>query len=473
MPEVPIDFRMSDPSPDKQRAIGESTRAKEVLLGLQCRATVLVVGVTLAVSLAACLFLFKATTNFFEEQHTEETLRLADTVALAAAPYFESEDPAHLKELAREVSERDPILSVRFFSRDGRPIAWHRRAQCQIPDVTVAWQLGATDIPIGVSQFYPAQAESPAFAGIVYPVRRLESIVGGGDGVLGYVHIATSLEAFGLWTRQTVNFLTGVGLIVVLISMPLSYLAVRRLVRPINALCEAMAAFSSGYLDVRSRVDRRDEIGKLSATFNLMADQHQRAHESLIQLNNELERRVARRTKLLRHLATRDSLTGLHNRRYFDEMLRRRFAEAERYGHVISCMMIDVDDFKTVNDRLGHAEGDRRLVLAASVIRRQMRVSDVGARFGGDEFVILLPHTDREQAKTLARRISAELIAAQHENNVECPTTLSIGVADTIALEPRDAERLLQAADQALYDAKNTGKNRVESAPMPARLQEA
>lgn len=454
------------------------SRSRQVILGLQCRATVFVVAVALTVSLGASLFLFSASTSLFESQHAEETLRLAETAALAAAPLMLKDDRANLKELARELTTRDPVLCVRFFGRDGEALVNHNRAGQWLPDVSTAWQLGAGDLPMGVSQYYPAQRDHPAFTGVVYPVRDLAGVVGGAGaadrpGVLGYLHLSTSVESWHLWSAQTLNFLVGVGIIVLLLGIPLSFLVVRRMVRPINELCEAMAAFSSGYLDVRSRVERRDEIGKLAGTFNLMADQHQRAHESLVKLNNELEKRVARRTRLLRHLATRDSLTGLYNRRYFDEMLKRRFAEAERYGHMLACMMIDVDDFKTVNDRFGHAEGDRRLTMLAGVLRRQMRVSDVGARFGGDEFVILLPHTDREQARTLARRVLEEFAELQAKADVVEPTTLSLGLTDTVGLEPREAPRLLHAADQALYAAKRGGKNCVWATPGAASLQQA
>lgn len=441
-------------------------RPWRIVLGLQCKATVLIVGVAMGTSLAASLFLFGATTNLFEAQHAEETLSLAETSGLAVAPYLAPPDMARLKSLTQELVQRDPILAMRVYDRNGQPLIAATRDNRWLPDVTIPWQLGASNTPIGVSQFYPAKAEHPAFAGVVLPVRRVNGSFsgagdasGGADQLVGYLHVATSIERWHLWSRQTLNLLTGVGLVVLLTAIPISYLLVRRMVRPIRDLCEAMVAFASGYMSVRSRVRCRDEVGQLAATFNMMADQHQRAHDSLLKLNNELEKRVARRTRLLRHMATRDSLTGLYNRRYFDEMLQRRFAEARRYGHQLACLMIDMDDFKAVNDALGHTEGDQRLIMLAGVIRRQMRVSDVAARYGGDEFVILLPHTDRHQGRTLAGRILQEFGLCQERDRLERPVSLSIGIADLTDLQPCQPIRLVQAADQALYEAKRSGKN--------------
>ena len=132
--------------------------------------------------------------------------------------------------------------------------------------------------------------------------------------------------------------------------IPLGFLLIRRIVSPLATVTHAMRRFSEGRLDVRSGVRRSDEIGRLAATFNCMADQHQRTHERIVRLNADLEDRVARRTKQLRELAVREPLTGLFNRRHFNEMLAQRFSEATRYDGDLSCLMLDLDDFKSVND---------------------------------------------------------------------------------------------------------------------------
>jgi diguanylate cyclase (GGDEF)-like protein len=167
-------------------------------------------------------------------------------------------------------------------------------------------------------------------------------------------------------------------------------------------------------------------------------------------------------------MASRDPLTGLHNRRHFDEVLSRGVSEARRYGTPLSCLMIDLDDFKAINDRFGHPVGDRALILAAETIATQLRASDVAARFGGDEFVVLLPQTDCGQAEVLSRRIADTYAACLREKLPRVSGGLSIGVAGLSNTPGTTADLLLRAADRALYEAKQRGKNRVEISAIPA-----
>ena len=140
-------------------------------------------------------------------------------------------------------------------------------------------------------------------------------------------------------------------------------------------------------------------------------------------------------------------------------MLQRGFSEAIRYGKYLSCIMSDIDDFKAINDNCGHHIGDEVISLAAATITGELRTSDNSARFGGDEFVILLPHTDEGRAFVLAERIAQrfgeELAAMLPQVN----TGLSMGIASLESTQVVDAEALVQAADRALYRAKAAGKN--------------
>ena len=222
-----------------------------------------------------------------------------------------------------------------------------------------------------------------------------------------------------------------------------------------------MDAFSAGQLQVRATPRRADEIGQIQAAFNRMADQHERNHNRVLRLNSELEERVARRTHQLRELAARDPLTGLYNRRHFNEMLEQQLAEAQRYGTDLSCLMIDLDNFKAVNDSQGHQRGDHLLIVAAQTIRDQLRGSDVAARFGGDEFVVLLPQTDGDRARVLGERVMAQFATESSRDNVGALATLSVGIASYQQLEQRDAGALIRAADRALYRAKSAGRNRL------------
>ncbi len=162
-----------------------------------------------------------------------------------------------------------------------------------------------------------------------------------------------------------------------------------------------------------------------------------------------------------------DYLTGWHNRRYLNARLREELARAQRSGASVACLMIDIDLFKSINDSYGHAGGDEVLREVAARIEAQIRASDTAARFGGDEFTLLLPETSLDDAARLAERIRAAL-AVEIELNVgpPCRVTLSIGIA-AMKLDQRGedlkacADRLLGEADAALYRAKATGRDRV------------
>ena len=169
----------------------------------------------------------------------------------------------------------------------------------------------------------------------------------------------------------------------------------------------------------------------------------------------EIDRRVLAEQQL-RRLATTDELTGLGNRRHFVDRAREAVAVARRYGQWCTLAVIDVDLFKRVNDRLGHQAGDQALIGLAAVLKANLRATDLAARFGGDEFVILLPLTDPDAGKAAAERIqqSVRLGGSWPE------LTISIGVA-SVRDEGASLEELLARADQALYDAKGNGRNRV------------
>jgi two-component system, cell cycle response regulator len=176
------------------------------------------------------------------------------------------------------------------------------------------------------------------------------------------------------------------------------------------------------------------------------------------------------RARLVRSGLT-DFLTGWHNRRYLNARLKEELARAQRQGTSLTCLLIDLDRFKQINDQHGHLAGDMALREAAQRVDAQIRGSDAAARFGGDEFVVLAPGVTPEQAAVLAERIRSAVCDTPLEvqKGVSLRMTVSIGVAGTmLARDEADlkaaAERLLADADSALYRAKQNGRNRVELA---------
>lgn len=165
--------------------------------------------------------------------------------------------------------------------------------------------------------------------------------------------------------------------------------------------------------------------------------------------------------------AVTDPLTGLWNRRYMAETLDREVSRARRFGHPISLIILDVDDFKQINDRRGHMQGDMVLESVADVVREATRSIDVAARYGGDELALILVETGREGALILGDRLGERMRSTQVplREGGSMGTTISIGVA-TIPDSAEDVDSLVDAADRALLRAKGGGKNQLRTAPI-------
>jgi diguanylate cyclase (GGDEF)-like protein len=169
----------------------------------------------------------------------------------------------------------------------------------------------------------------------------------------------------------------------------------------------------------------------------------------------------AREIRRLDALTETDSLTGLANRRSFQKELQRRHAGQIRDQRPFCLMLIDIDAFKAINDRWGHATGDRYLRSIARAVQRNVRAGDIVFRVGGDEMAILLPGANLQQAEHCAQRLLEETVPGLRSAIPEVPLGLSIGVAESV--KGGTVESLFEAADQAMYRAKQQGGNRFAS----------
>jgi two-component system cell cycle response regulator len=174
--------------------------------------------------------------------------------------------------------------------------------------------------------------------------------------------------------------------------------------------------------------------------------------------------RMQHLVKMLEHRAQIDSLSGLWNRRYFDQRLQQEWSEARRHGRSLSLIMCDVDRFKRLNDQFGHPFGDQVIERVAQILSGG-RGSDITCRYGGEEFGVILPSTAADRALEVAERHRVAIESHTWSGHDDVIVTSSFGVADLKSL-PTDAgmEQLVQAADVALYRAKQSGRNRVELA---------
>jgi len=178
----------------------------------------------------------------------------------------------------------------------------------------------------------------------------------------------------------------------------------------------------------------------------------------------EAHRTLQAQQRQLQEMSLTDALTGLRNRRFFDERLLEEFGRAQRYSDPVSLMMIDLDHFKLVNDRWGHPVGDAVLAETATVIRDSLREPDVCARYGGEEFAVILPKTHLSGVLAVAERVWRAVATKAHpasDRTGEVRVTASIGIAFYPSKDITTAELLLRYADEAMYRAKAAGRNSI------------
>lgn len=213
-------------------------------------------------------------------------------------------------------------------------------------------------------------------------------------------------------------------------------------------------ALSNEYWDriLQRRRELADSLGKRVSLKTAMVDVLASTNFLRVPILMEYEE-----FKKLQINAATDALTGLYNRRLFDEYSDKEMNRAKRYGHQLAIVILDLHQLKDVNDRHGHLQGDRVLQLAAATLRKTMRASDFAFRIGGDEFALLLSQTDPEQAVTLCRRIRAQYESEIRPLNLEIALTLDFGVA----VHPQDGDNksaLMGLADKRLYQLKHAGR---------------
>jgi diguanylate cyclase (GGDEF)-like protein len=202
--------------------------------------------------------------------------------------------------------------------------------------------------------------------------------------------------------------------------------------------------------------EANQELARLNLSYEMLAMAHKEAQEKSERLAEGL--RAANRE--LRDLAFRDDLTGLYNYRHFNNAMQKEIARCHRYGRPFSLVLLDVDGFKTINDTHGHPTGDLVLQAIANDIQKRTRTVDTVIRYAGDEFALMLPETDRAGAMIKAENCRQNIEALQipiEGNTVR--VTVSVGVASYIGRTAQKESKLLDAADRALYESKEKGRN--------------
>jgi two-component system cell cycle response regulator len=205
-------------------------------------------------------------------------------------------------------------------------------------------------------------------------------------------------------------------------------------------------------------VEKNITMAKVKLENELLRQQVEKAMIELQFKNGQLQESLQR----MEQMAATDPLTGLYNRRHFGRVLEQLFSESQRFDSDLSCVMIDLDGYKQLNDAHGHQLGDQLLISAGKVITANLRRMDIAARYGGDEFILLLPKAQTTEAAGVVQRIREEYFAAsaiilKQANGVR----MSVGIGSVRESSSGSADQLISAADQALYQAKGAGRDRI------------
>lgn len=291
-----------------------------------------------------------------------------------------------------------------------------------------------------------------------------------GREVLGVVDVPRSLpivvvaerdraEIYEEWLKLLELFLLLVIGLALLVGV-IAYWIGRSIVTPLNNLIAAADGIAHGDLTVQLRGAPAGEIGHLTRVFNMMTDRLRRSQREVQAASQALREQ----NQLLESLAVTDSLTGLYNRKKLDDILADQFALFRRNHRPFTVLMLDLDNFKSINDNYGHACGDRVLADVAAILKQSVRSIDYVARYGGEEFVVVLVETGLDAALDIAERIRSEVETPHFiAGNNLIAVTVSLGV--THSREGDDGpDEALARADHALYEAKRAGRNQVQLA---------
>jgi diguanylate cyclase (GGDEF)-like protein len=408
-----------------------------------------------AALLLACAAFVSYELLTFRETMTQNLDMRAEIVGNNSTAALAFNDPRTAEDMLSALQADPHVVAAAIFTRNGRLFATYRRADAAneslAPQQSVA----------------PEHRFGPDRLILQRPIRLAGEIV-------GTVVVASDLQALNARLERYVLIALGVLIAAVLVALVFSARLQGVVSRPILQLVQVAGRVSRDKdYTVRAVKQGEDELGQLIDGFNEMLAQIDERDRQLREARNDLERRVEERTRELqqeivarqrveetiRKLAYYDALTGLPNRVLFNDRLAQALAYAERNREMAAVMLLDLDRFKTINDTLGHAMGDKVLRSVAQRLRTCLRTEDTVARIGGDEFHVLLPGVSNvENAVKVAEKIVEALRPPIEVEGHSLYATASVGVA-LFPVHGQDGAALIKHADTALYRAKDHGRD--------------
>ena len=435
---------------------------KKLLTSLRTRIVLGSVGVGGVLVVLLLVGVDRLRTFEIQQGFAESHRALAAAVAERVEPALVAGDGTSLQRVLRHIVERGSVVAVVAFDRDHRLVADEPTGMGKGSFPLAMWPVDANDQPEVSVRGVPATA-------IFQVVRGREDDVGGVWTAVDLRPLRRAVGRFRLGaTLLAVGFLAlcfGGGMI-----------AAHLLVAPVDDLTRTVAALGRGELHARHTVGGPEEIQRLARQVNHVAEQFAHARAEQIRLAADLDRQVEDRTRqleqhnrLLRQAGALDSLTGLPNRLGLKTEMEKYISLCRRSTQPLAVIMLDLDGFKAYNDTLGHAAGDTLLQTVAAALKGRKRGSDIVARWGGDEFCILIPFTTIERALIATEGFITAITDATRD--LPRPDTGSVlGASAGVACFPVDGdeyEELVARADAALYRAKAAGKGRVFGASSP------
>ena len=301
----------------------------------------------------------------------------------------------------------------------------------------------------------------------------LDNILGKKDGMITEITVEDTRKAVAYSKLQANNWVVvyeidhnniyalnklgritslGTMALVLILGLIASVIFVKIIIRPLGEIIIATEQVAAGDFNIEIDKKGHQDFQPLIKNFNSMIKNLRFQYE-------ELEK-----------LSLHDYLTGLANRRYFQQQLERELERANRLGHITTLMIIDIDNFKYINDVYGHLVGDKAIMAVAAILKESMRSNDMPVRYGGDEFIVLLPETTIQQCEVVAKKISEAVRQINiHTRKGNINFTISIGLVSTehypkfTFFNDKAIHNFIRKADSALYQAKHMGKDRIES----------
>ncbi|CAH1212738.1 Diguanylate cyclase (GGDEF) domain-containing protein [Candidatus Nitrotoga sp. BS] len=267
-------------------------------------------------------------------------------------------------------------------------------------------------------------------------------------------------EVYAAWVEFRNLFLALVCTLALIVTA-VAFRMGRSIVTPLQHLIDAANSIADGDLDVQLPVTRNDEFGHLTRIFNKMANKLRHSHAEIVATNEAMQQQ----NQLLETLSITDGLTGLYNRSKLDAILKDELARFKRNQRPFAVLMMDIDYFKTLNDSHGHIAGDEVIVAVAKILGQSIRSVDYAARYGGDEFVIIMVEATVDLARKTAERICSQVNEMRYIVNGQIiSVTVSIGVVQCKQSDDATPTAVFARADSTLYEAKRAGRNRAHCA---------